>query len=277
MNSQTVSVDNGSLYVESAGEGIPIVLIHAGYLDRRMWDGQFEMLARSYRVIRYDVRGYGDSSEPDGKYSDSRDLKRIYDSMRLTKATLIGVSNGGRIALDFAVEYSESVSALVLMDSGVSGYKPENAEEEHIWDQYQGYEIKYNRMIKEGNFRGAAAIDVDLWTNQVTNKVREKLMSIAEDNARKSANYEPNLQIYPQPPAFERLSSLKMPVLILAGSKDLPGSILQCKRINRLIQGSELKVMEGADHIPSLSKPEEFNSMVLEFLEGVVLPQTRVQ
>ncbi len=276
MNSQTVNVENGSIYVESAGEGTPIILIHAGYLDRRMWDGQFEMLAESYKVIRYDVRGYGNSSEPNGKYSDSRDLKSLFDSMKLSKAILIGVSNGGRIALDFAVEYPDNVFALVLMDSGVSGYRPENAEEEHIWDQYQGHEIKYNSMIKEENFRGAAAIDVDLWTNQVSNKVREKLLSIAEENARKSANYEPNLQIYPQPPAFERLSSLKIPVLVLLGSRDLPGSILQGRRINSLIRGSELKVIEGADHIPSLSKTEEFNSIVLEFLNRVVPHRTEL-
>ena len=230
MNSQTVAVENGSIYVESNGSGTPIVLIHAGYLDCRMWDNQFEMLSKDNMVIRYDVRGYGRSSELNGTYSDAKDLKNILDNLELKKVILIGVSNGGRIALDFAVEYPELVHALVLMDSGVSGYRPKNTEEEHIWDQYQSHETKHNQLIKEGNFRGAAAIDVDLWTNQVPNKVREKLLDIATENARKSANYESGLQTYPVPPAFDRLGSLKMPVLILIGSKDLPGSVLQGKR-----------------------------------------------
>ena len=157
MNSQTVAVENGSIYVESNGSGTPIVLIHAGYLDCRMWDNQFEMLSKNNMVIRYDVRGYGRSSELNGTYSDAKDLKNILDNLELKKAILIGVSNGGRIALDFAVGYPELVHALVLMDPGVSGYRPENTEEEHIWDQYQSHEIKYNQLIKEGNFGGAGS------------------------------------------------------------------------------------------------------------------------
>ena len=275
MNSQTVAVENGSIYVESNGSGTPIVLIHAGYLDCRMWDNQFEMLSKNNMVIRYDVRGYGRSSELNGMYSDAKDLKNIFDNLELKKAILIGVSNGGRIALDFAVEYPEFVHALVLMDSGISGYRPENTEEEHIWDQFQSHETKYNQLIKEGNFRGAAAIDVDLWTNQVPNKVREKLLDIATENARKSANYESGLQKYPVPPAFDRLGNLKMPVLILVGSKDLPGSVLQGKRIHTMIGGSVLKIIEGADHIPSLSRPDEFSKEVQNFLIRLTSSDTK--
>jgi pimeloyl-ACP methyl ester carboxylesterase len=269
VKSQLVQVDNGSIYVESSGTGTAIVLIHAGYLDSRMWDKQFELFSRSYRVIRYDVRGFGNSSEQTGKYSDAADLRMVLDKLGVERAILIGVSNGGRIALDFAVENPPAVIALVLMDSGVSGYKPENTEEEHIWDQFEAHEIKYNQLVREGNFRGAAAIDVDLWTNQVPNKLRESLLDIAEENARKSSAYPPNLQTSPVPPAFERLAQIRVPVLVLLGSKDLPGSILQGKRIHRTIIGSEFKVIEGADHIPSLSRTEEFNTTVMEFLNRI--------
>ncbi len=269
MNSRLIRVENGSIYVESSGRGSPLILIHAGYLDRRMWDEQFDWFSEKFKVIRYDVRGYGNSTIPVGTYSDARDLKKVIESLGLEEVIIIGVSNGGRIALDFAVENPSAVGGLILVDSGVSGYKPETSGEEHIWDQYQQLEEMYKQLIKEGNFRGAGIIDVDLWTSKVTNKVREKLLEIAEENAKKSSEFEQNLQTSPTPPAFERLDQLKMPVLVILGSMDLPGSILQGKRIHRQIPGSQLTIIEGADHIPSLSKAVEFNTKVMDFLNKV--------
>lgn len=107
------------------------------------------------------------------------------------------------------------------------------------------------------------------------NKVREKLLDIATENARKSARYESGLQTYPVPPAFDRLGNLKMPVLILVGSKDLPGSVLQGKRIHTMIGGSVLKIIEGADHIPSLSRPDEFSKEVQNFLIRLTSSDTK--
>src|SRR3712207_6704166 len=69
-----VATEGGSLYWEAAGSGAPVVLLHGGNLDRRMWDAQFEALRGSYRVIRYDARGYGRSSRADRPFSAHEDL-----------------------------------------------------------------------------------------------------------------------------------------------------------------------------------------------------------
>src|SRR5207245_5141300 len=82
---------------------------HAGFLDSRMWDTQFELFSENYRVIRYDVRGFGRSDIARTKFSDFKDLRGILDHLRVKTASLIGVSNGGRIASDFAVEYPSMV------------------------------------------------------------------------------------------------------------------------------------------------------------------------
>ncbi len=95
-------VDDGRLYYETSGKGLAMVLIHAGFLDSRMWDTQFQLFSENNRVIRYDVRGFGRSDIARTKFSDYKDLRGILDHLRVKTASLIGVSNGGRIASDFA-------------------------------------------------------------------------------------------------------------------------------------------------------------------------------
>lgn len=275
MDSGNVEVKDGYLYYEVEGYGTPVVLIHAGYLDSRMWDEQFKLFSMEYKVIRYDVRGFGKSSCPGGKYSDSRDLKSLLDQLGIEKGILVGVSNGGRIALDFAVEHADQVRALVLMDFGVSGYESSGPEEDHLWDSLRDAEVKYQRLMMEGDYRDCAAIDVDLWTSMVSDEMRERLLMIATENARKSTLYVPDLQIFPDPPAFARLKDLQMPILMILGDHDVPGQIASVKRVHQLLPESELVTIQGADHIPSLSKPYEFNKILGDFLSSLGSGTTR--
>src|SRR5713101_4337147 len=100
LESGFVQVEGGRLYYEVNGSGPALVLIHAGFLDSRMWDEQFQLFSQNYRVIRYDVRGYGKSDRPKYKFSDAEDLYDILSHLGLGRTHIIGVSNGGRIALD---------------------------------------------------------------------------------------------------------------------------------------------------------------------------------
>ncbi len=93
------------LFYEVRGTGSPVVLIHGGQLDCRMWDDQLTALAQHFRVIRYDVRGYGGSVQPDMLYSDADDLAGLLDYLKVNKAHIVGLSLGGRIAIDFAVAH----------------------------------------------------------------------------------------------------------------------------------------------------------------------------
>src|SRR3990172_11439146 len=131
-----VSVVGGRLYYEIKGTGHPIVLIHAGFLDRRMWDEQFEFFAKDFKVIRYDVRGFGKSSRPAEKYSDIEDLHTLLTSLKVEKTYLVGVSNGGRIAIDFTINHQSIVGALILVGSGVSGYETSEPEEDKAWAEF---------------------------------------------------------------------------------------------------------------------------------------------
>ena len=117
-------VNGTSLYYEAAGSGPPLVLTHGGALDLRMWDDQFKLFARRYRVVRYDVRGYGKSALPTQEgYRRPDDLKTLMDYLEIESAYIVGLSMGGGISIEFALAYPSATDALVPIGSGLSGYQ----------------------------------------------------------------------------------------------------------------------------------------------------------
>src|SRR5262245_18082255 len=122
VTSGTVAVDGGSLYYETLGKGAPVILIHGGFGDRRMWDAQFEPLSQAFRVVRYDHRGFGKSSPPDKPYSPVADLVALMDHLQLKRANLVGNWMGGTLALDFALLQPDRTGAVVVVASTDGGY-----------------------------------------------------------------------------------------------------------------------------------------------------------
>jgi pimeloyl-ACP methyl ester carboxylesterase len=117
-----VAIGNVNLYYEIAGNGQPLVLIHAGVADSRQWNNEFVDLSQDYRVLRYDLRGYGKSCPVDGEFSHMGDLIALLDKHQFHQPLiLIGCSMGGSLAMDFAFEHPSSVKTLVLVSSGPSG------------------------------------------------------------------------------------------------------------------------------------------------------------
>lgn len=125
-------VNGAELYYEVAGEGQTLVLLHDGLLDRRVWDDQFVAFARLYRTIRYGRRGYGKSSAPDRPFSDVSDLHRLLGHLGTNEACLLGMSKGGKVALEFVLEYSRMVAALVLVGPNLGGYRPSEEKQRRV-------------------------------------------------------------------------------------------------------------------------------------------------
>lgn len=127
-----VRLNGAELYYEVAGVGQPLVLLHDGLLDSRVWDDQFVALARLYRTIRYDRRGYGKSSVPDRPFSDVSVLHRLLRHLGTEKAYLMGMSNGGQVALEFALEHPGMAAALVLVNPNLGGYHPSEEKQRRV-------------------------------------------------------------------------------------------------------------------------------------------------
>src|SRR5262249_55866581 len=110
------------LYYERAGAGRPLVMLHAGIADQRMWNEQVDAFAQHYQVIRYDTRGYGNSTPGVGDASRDQDLHDLLDVLGIEQAILLGCSQGGTTAIDFALAQPAMTTALILVSAIPSGF-----------------------------------------------------------------------------------------------------------------------------------------------------------
>ena len=268
MNTGFVPVKDGTLYYETEGRGHSLVLIHAGFLDRRMWDPQFSLFSRNYSVVRYDVRGFGKSSKAQTKFSDIEDLHILLRHLNIGKTYVIGVSNGGRIAIDFTANYPTMVDGLVLVGSGVSGYE-NSPEESAFWKEFDQQMAPQEDLVKQGKLEAAAMMDVDTWACAQDPESRKKIVAIALENAHVQADNPWALQVSPEPRGYKRLSEIRAPTLVMVGDKDVKGMQKIAETIHTKILGSKYLVVRGADHIVNMSQTDEFNREVLGFLRGI--------
>ena len=267
MKAGFVEVDGGRLYHETAGEGPGLVLIHAGFLDCRMWDSQFQLFSKSYKVIRYDVRGFGKSDIAKASFSDSKDLHAVLKHLNVEKASILGVSNGGRIALDFAVEYPDMVNSLILVSPGVRGYEVSGPEEQKLWDEFEQRMKPQEIADREGRAADAVEMDIDAWASAQNETSRQRIREIALDNFHVHAEDPWKFSVKLDPPAFQRLGDIRVPTMFIIGDRDVLAQILSVDNIRSRIPGSKKVLIGGADHIPNMSKSDEFNRTVLTFLE----------
>ncbi len=267
METGYAEVDGGRLYYETSGNGPALVMIHAGFLDLRMWDPQVPVFSKTNRVIRYDVRGFGKSDIARNTYSDYKDLRALLYHLRVKTASIVGVSNGGRIAADFAVEYPSMLDHLVLVSPGMSGYKSSGPEEDKMWEEFDKQMKPQEVAYREGRAVDAVEMDVNAWASAHTPVNRERIRQIALDNFHVHVENPWKLQVPPEPRTFQRLSQIRTPTLVIIGDRDVPPQILLTNNIHSHIPGSKRVLIPGADHIANMSKPDEFNIAVLEFLK----------
>ncbi len=267
MDSGLVPVKGGTIYYETQGQGPPLVLIHAGFLDRRMWDPQFIHFSKNYKVIRYDVRGFGKSSKAEDKYSDIEDLRSLLQHLKVDKAHIVGVSNGGRIAIDFTTNNPEKVDRLVLVGSGCSGYQ-NTPEEDKIWKEFEQQMASQEDLVKQGKLAEAAMMDVEAWASAQDPESRKKIITMALDNSHVAADNPWKFQVHPNPPGYQRLTEIRAPTFVMVGDRDVNGMQMIAEAIHKKVPGSKYKVVKGADHIVNMSRTDEFNREVLNFLQS---------
>jgi 3-oxoadipate enol-lactonase len=257
--------DGADLEYEIAGEGPTVTLIHPGLWDMRTWDREFPRFVEAgYRVLRYDVRGYGGSSrpEPGMSYSHVRDLLALLDANEVTQSALVGCSMGGGIGLDFALEHPERVWALVPVASGLGGF--ESTEEEDEWWAQRDEPIE--ALIEAGDLEKAEELRLEIWAPLGTTDERgSRIREIAFDNLHEITMDESGAERL-DPPAAHRLGEIDVPTLILEAEHDPPDMKRIADFLAVEVMGSRRVVVEGADHVVNMRQPERFEELVLPFL-----------
>ena len=259
-----VAVDGGALYWEAAGSGAPIILIHGGNLDRRMWDAQFEMLRQKYHVIRYDARGFGKSSSADRTFRATDDLAALLRAHQIHRATLVGLSMGGGIAIDFALAYPGMVSRLVLAAPSISG-GTWPADGDTLW-------LKDGRaaFARDDSIGLALAwLESDYISSALSAPyAKRRLREIVIDNAghlmRRARDQDLEREI--SPPAAGRLGELGMPILLLVGSADTPMILAMTNALMTNAQHVQRVDFAGVGHMINLEAETAFDTALLEFL-----------
>jgi 3-oxoadipate enol-lactonase len=259
----------GGLAWEATGEGEPVVLVHAGVADRRMWEPQWVGLGGTFRAIRYDARGFGETLSPAGPWSHHGDLGGLLDELGLQRVHLVGASMGAGIAVEVALERPTAVASLVLIAPGgaLLGEAPDVLRS--VW-RAEG------EALERGDLDAAVEVNLRAWVDgpaRSPEAVDSAVRAFVGGMQRRAfelpgwdADVAPESEL--QPSAADRLDELRMPVLVLIGLADWPPVVEVAERIGREVAGARVVRWPGVAHLPSLERPTEFERLVREFLLG---------
>ena len=258
--SGTLQTGGARIYYEEDGAGEAVVLIHAGVANLRMWDDQVAALRDSYRVIRYDTRGYGRTETDAVEFSNRADIAALLHHLGEDSAHIVGLSRGGMIALDFAIESPRRVRSLVVAAGGIGGYDPGDEAPEG-WDQVAAW-------TEAHDWAPVADWETAYWADgpgQPRDRLDPTLRARVHDRilTNYQAEKEEGLPQRLDPPAVGRLGELHAPLLVMLGTFDDPGTRDSMRHLAQAVPGARLEVFEAA-HMINLEHPERFNALLRE-------------
>ena len=263
-----LDVSGASLYYETMGDphSPALLLIHAGIATLRMWDAQVSALALRHYVIRFDTRGFGQTTTENVEFSNRADARALLDHLGVARATLIGCSRGGTIAIDLAVESPERVAGLVTIGSGLSGFADVEltASEDALFD-------KMDAAFAARQWPRLARLEVALWAVGPTRKAAEvdpDFLALAQElNLRNVIHAtEAPISLPLEPPALDRLCDIDIPVLVTVGELDVSASLVHYEFLLEMLPKASGCTFRGAAHLPSVEHPLEFQRVLVSWL-----------
>lgn len=244
------------LVYEEVGAGEALVFIHGFSLDRRMWQGQATVFAEHHRVIRYDLRGHGDSVPASAPYTGHGDLLGVLDALQIRRATLIGLSAGSEVALNFALTHPDRVARLVLASPGLGGFR--------------GATLPWMSPVLEAATVGDAERAARLWLKTPLMRLvsgLEREPEVTGMVVRNAGLWTSRRSEQPlSPPAIGRLAEVTCPVLVVLGGDDQPHIQQIAHVIADGIPTATLRIIPRAGHLVNLDSPDAFNAAVAAFL-----------
>ncbi|MEU9174561.1 alpha/beta hydrolase [Streptomyces sp. NPDC048420] len=260
------SADGDIAYLDT-GDGDLVVLLHSGYVDHRLFAAQIPALAAHHRVIAVDVRGHGWTANATKPFRWADDLADLLRHLDAGPAVLVGVSMGGAIAGDMAIEYPELVRGIVMSGASVSDFQ---------------YTYETTRAVVAESQRTLYSGDIEAWlkvflrsvagpfreADETDPRILDHLRDMALHTVAKHTLDEPNWHV-PMTDTWARVPKIDVPVLMVNGVLDSPDLIADAELFAATAQNGRSVLVEGTSHFPNLEKPEEFNAIVLEFLRSL--------
>jgi len=272
MNTQTgtLSIADSRIHYDITGQGTPLILCHAGFVDSRMWNPQINILTQNYQVIRYDLQGYGQSSPTTQPLSRRHELLALMEQLEIDKAILVGCSLSGTTVIDFTLEYPEKVIAMVAVSATPSGFELQGEPPAYLFEMFGA--------LQQGDLKTASELQTRIWFDgmtrspeQVDSELRQHVKAMNLNALQKPGfrvgDAEPLNPL--DPPAVERLSEIDVPTLIIAGALDHPEIERSATIMCDSIANAKLSILESSAHLPNMEQAEEFNRIMVDFLQDL--------
>ena len=234
---------------------VPVILLHAGVADRRMWDGVIPALHDAGRkVVAPDLRGFGNRPIGQAPFSHYRDVLSLLDGLDAAQADLVGASFGGLVALEVAALAPERVRSLALLAPPLSDWD---------WsDEFKTYVEDEDAALARGDVDRAVDLNVRMWAGESGPAIQE-YVAAAQRRAFEHSDQGADPEEL-DPPIHERLGDIKAETLVVVGDRDVPDFVAIARHLADTLPGPELRVVDGAGHLLSLEQPD----LISEVLAG---------
>ena len=252
------------LYHRDAGSGPPVVLLHAFPLSSAMWLAQREALADAYRVITPDLRGFGGSPLGDDEPSldaAADDVARLLDDKNLDRVVLGGLSMGGYVTMAFLRRHPDRVSAVVLADTK-AGADPPAARDNR------------ERIAALVTAEPESTVLVDDVLPTLFGKTSEKSRPMVVGRLKAFVQAAPPAAVAwaqramaARPDSFDTLGAVAVPALVVVGEEDGLAPVAEAEAMTAAMPDARLEVLAGAGHVSAVEVPDDFNSVVRDFLD----------
>ena len=263
-----VEVDSGQLYYEELGKGEPLIFVHGHSFDHSEWRPQLQVFAKKYRVITYDVRGYGQSSMP-SEFSNimhADDLATLMNALKIDKAHVVGLSMGGFIGLDFLVMHQDRLLSVTLASGDVWNGSPGPAVPWNA-ETIAKRRTEIQELYKQGVFRFKQQ-----WFNALTARegkiipqLRQPIWNmIYKWDAWQPTHIEPRFLLGTSVVDKLKQTKVTVPVLVLTGEADTHHK----NKVMELVPSAKQMIVPNAGHVSNLENPEGFNKVLLNFLKS---------
>lgn len=253
---------------DGAGPGLPVVLLHAGIADRRMWQPQWAGLTARHEVIRFDLRGFGDSStRPDGPLDHVGDVTGALDALGIQRCHLVGASFGAGVAVEVALSRPAAAASLLLSAPGGS-LMPTRTPDLRAF-----FEAERAALAAEDL---AAAIEANLvaWVDgtgrdgPVDPAVRAAVATMQRRAFEVTAGWDDVVEAELDPPALTRLAELTVPTTVVVGGLDLQAIRLAADAVMAGIRGAHRVDWPDVAHLPSMERPADFLALIEQQAAG---------
>jgi 3-oxoadipate enol-lactonase len=244
---------------DDEGTGSAVVLLHSGVTDRRMWDDVVPTLSHSFRVVRPDLRGFGETPMPGEEYADADDVAALLDELGVASAAVVGSSFGGRVALELAVRHPGRVSSMVLLCPAWRGVDPD--------DVVRAFGDAEEALLEAGDVAGAVDLNVRTWLGpEAGDEVRARVAAM-QRRAFEVQLAADELDPLPRPRRVDvDPGAVAVDTLVVGGAHDLEHFRLVARTLAERIPGADFLELRWAGHLPALERPDAVTTLLLDVL-----------